>query len=332
MTPAARIGYGFAPDGGKAKTIDRRARSYLADSIEHIAQQSAGLISYDATALTRLIEGLRQGHRYPPGTCGTYFELALAVMDEDYERARELFAALERDEVIGGHFRIIALDSPEIAHHRERYLALMDSEPNSSFLMRPPSVAEANGFRTRFEHTWKLLGEVIPALAEEFAALVSEVCMVVGDPNARMQFDGGSSYMLWGGLFMNAASHNTEASLIEALAHESAHSLLFGYALDEALVENDDAELFSSPLRLDPRPMDGIYHATYVSARMHWAMSRLIESGRLDATDLAEAETARARDRENFEAGFAVVREHGRLSATGRAVMAEARAYIDSLT
>jgi hypothetical protein len=331
MASIATIDYGFAPDGDRARIIDRKARAYLAESIEHIAKQSAGIIPYNVAALTGLIEGLRQGQQYPPGTYGTYFELALCLMDEDYDRAEKLFDALVCDEVISGNFRIVALDSPYITRHRERYLALMDSDPNSSFIMRPPSVAEANGFRTRFEHAWKLLGEAIPALADEFAALVSEVCMVVGDPNARMQFDGGSSYMLWGGLFLNAASHDSEASLIEALAHESAHSLLFGYALDEALVENDDDELFKSPLRVDSRPMDGIYHATYVSARMHWSMSRLIESGRLDATGQAKAEKARAHDRENFEAGYAVVREHGRLSATGRAVMAEARSYMDSL-
>jgi hypothetical protein len=42
-------------------------------------------------------------------------------------------------------------------------------------------------------------------------------------------------------------------------------------------------------------------------------------------------EIARAADRANFEAGYEVVREYGRLSETGRAVMNEAVAYMKRL-
>ena len=34
--------------------------------------------------------------------------------------------------------------------------------------------------------------------------------------------------------------------------------------IDELFVLNPDWERFPSPLREDPRPMDGIYHATFV--------------------------------------------------------------------
>ncbi|MFA5081521.1 MAG: HEXXH motif-containing putative peptide modification protein [Hydrogenophilaceae bacterium] len=331
MNSAAGFDYSFAPDGARALAIDRRARASLADSLEHIVDQSRGRVSFDATAMATLIEGLRQGRRYPPSVCGAYFELALALMEERTQEAEKLFDILARETPIDGRFRLVALDGPEIAGHSARYAALMDSDPYTSFAMIPPSTATAHDFRTRFERGHHLLVATIPELAAEFDALVSEVCMVVGDPAAKLQFDGGSSYMLWGGLFLNAASHQTDVALIEVLAHESGHSLLFGYALDEALVENEDDELYASPLRPDPRPMDGIYHATYVSARMHWAMSRLIESGRLDDGALASAESARQLDRKNFEAGYQVVREHGRLTATGQAVMAAARGYMDSI-
>jgi hypothetical protein len=50
--------------------------------------------------------------------------------------------------------------------------------------------------------------------------------------------------------------------MVQMLAHESSHNLLFGFSADESLVENSPEELFPSPLRMDPRPMDGICHAT----------------------------------------------------------------------
>jgi HEXXH motif-containing protein len=64
------------------------------------------------------------------------------------------------------------------------------------------------------------------------------------------------------------------------LTHEAAHSLLLGYTLGAPLVESDPAERFSSPLREDLRPMDGIVHATYVLARMHYIIASSVCSRR----------------------------------------------------
>ncbi|MDD5366446.1 MAG: HEXXH motif-containing putative peptide modification protein [Gallionellaceae bacterium] len=332
MNNSADFDFSFPPNGRRALAFDRKARASLADSLQHIVEQCAGAIPFDSARMASLIDGLRQGRRYPPSLCGAYFELAMALMEDRDQDAAGLFASIAEERPIDGPFRLVALGGPEIARHTTRYTTLMDSDPNTSFAMIPPAPATERDFRTRFEHGYRLLATAIPELAAEFDALVSEVCMVVGDPAAKMQFDGGSSYMLWGGLFLNASSHNSDVAMVEVIAHESAHSLLFGYALDEALVSNPDEELFSSPLRVDPRPMDGIYHATYVLARMHWAMSRLIDSGRLDAEARAAAESARALDRKSFETGYQVVRQYGRLTDTGQAVMAGARAYMDGIS
>lgn len=331
MNTPTYFDFSFPPNGSRALAIDRKARVSLADSLQHIVEQCHGSIPFDSARMASLIEDLRQGRRYPPSLCGAYFELALALMEDRDQDAASLFATLAGETPIDGPFRLVALGGPETAAHTARYASLMDSDPNTSFAILAPPPEVARDFQARFQRGYRLMSAVIPELAAEFDALVSEVCMVVGDPAAKMQFDGGSSYMLWGGLFLNASSHDTDVAMIEVIAHESAHSLLFGYTLDEALVDNPDEELFSSPLRLDPRPMDGIYHATYVSARMHWAMSRLIEAGVLDAEALAQAETARALDKKHFEAGYQVVQQYGQLSETGRAVMAEARAYMNGV-
>src|SRR6185437_8666871 len=101
------------------------------------------------------------------------------------------------------------------------------------------------------------------------------------DPKA-MTFDGASSFMLWGAIILNADRGDGPIGMAQMLAHESAHNLLFGFSADEALVENGPDELFSSPLRKDPRPMDGIYHATFVTARMYRVVYQLLHSGILD--------------------------------------------------
>lgn len=74
--------------------------------------------------------------------------------------------------------------------------------------------------------------------------------------------------------------------------------------------------------------MDGIYHATYVSARMHWAMSRLLETDLLEGNARDEAIEARDADAVNFEKGLGVIDEHGRLSPVGEGLLEGAREYL----
>jgi HEXXH motif-containing protein len=114
-----------------------------------------------------------------------------------------------------------------------------------------------------------LIEQADPLLSEEIRALVSEIVLASGsmDKNS-MTFDGASSFMLWGGILLNAERKGGALEMAQMLAHESSHGLLYGMAVEEPLVLNGDEERYPAPLRKDSRPMEGIYHATYVSARM----------------------------------------------------------------
>ncbi len=332
MIPAMTLHHRFAPDGRRARALDHAMHRALAESLMHIVERCRGTIDIDEAALLRIADGLRSGARHLPPTFGLYYEAAGALLDGRNDDAERLLAALARERPIDpvrDELRVLALGEPALAAHTERYQRMMESDPTSPFPFLPPPPDTAAAFRARFQRGFALLERAAPELASEVRAIVSEVILAVGTPMGGYTFDGGSSYQLWGGLFLNAESHETDVAIVELVAHESAHSLLFGFTIDELLVENPADELFDSPLRRDPRPMDGIYHATFVSARMHWAMSRLLDAGVLDDAATAEAQKARATDRENFEAGYDVVARHGRLSPTGTVLMDGARGYMD---
>ena len=103
---------------------------------------------------------------------------------------------------------------------------------------------------------------------------------------------------------------------------------IFGLCTHGPLHENDDVERYASPLRFDARPMDGIIHATYVTARMHLAVQRLIESGVLNREQLAEARKANADNAKWFASGMETVDRHARLTPLGKEVMENARRYM----
>lgn len=323
------IDFAFPPDAARAQRLDHRMRTQLADSLDYLRQALREQAGEDAAALERIGADMRQGRQYPPSTFGLYYELASALIDGDAGQASALLDELAQEQpLLSDETDVLTLDQVSPPSNLQRYQRLMDTDPRMPFRILPPPAENAARSVAQFRAALARLRQAVPALAGEFEALVRQVILVRGDTLNGYQFDGGSSYMLWGGLFINAERHDTDIAIMEAMAHESAHSLLFGYTIDETLVENPDDELYPSPLRYDPRPMDGIYHATYVSARMHWAMSALLDSGQLRPEEIETAREARDADCRNFFSGYQTVAQHARLTATGRRLMQSAYDYM----
>lgn len=300
----------------------------LAESLRHLCERSAGRIAFEQPAMTALIRRIEAGGRMPPLAFALYYDLVPELLAGNAAAAAALFAELGRQEPIGEPLHILSLDEPAMQDRAERYLRFMgDGEAAPIEFIAPPAEL-ASAFRSQFADAVKLLDMAAPALLGELRAIISEIILVVAPPDAKIQFDGGSAYRLWGALFTNADRCKTRIDVVEILAHEGGHSLVFGLCTEEAPVLNPEDELFPSPLRPEPRPMEGVYHATFVSARMHWAMSQLIESGLLTEEEHDLAVKARDDDRLNFESGYQTVAAHARLSDTGQRAIEAARAYM----
>lgn len=326
------IGRFFSPDGKRAQAMDATMHAELAGSIAYLAQQCEGHVQFDRVAASRLVIELRQGVRYPPEAFARYYALAFGLLEEDTDRASRCWHDLLAVAPAGSGLQVQPLADPTHSALGALYAGMMGSEGESGVVIRPPTPEIATAFRRRFDEGLALMEKVFPDLAAEFCGIIREVICVVGDPARRMQFDGGSHFQLWGALFINAEFHPTPAAMMEVLAHESAHSLLFGFCTHEPVVHNEDNEVFPSPLRVDLRPMDGIYHATFVSARMHLAMSRLLASGLVPQEERNSVIDAIEADRRHFRSGDEVVRAHGILSPLGRELMDNARSYMDAAT
>lgn len=306
----------------------------LGASIRHVREQiyaqARDRFGCGGARLDGIIAGLKRGAPCSPATFAHYYRLTAALLaGDDAGAARELSWLADARPWTGG-MRVDGLGNPDTDAEAALYAALMAGDPTSGIGFAPPSASDRRAFDAAVRAGLDLMQRAAPALWGEFRGLVRHVIGVRNPPGATMQFDGGSHYQLWGALFLSVNPHVTPDAMVEVLAHESAHSLLFGLCIDETLVENPDDELHASPLRIDPRPMDGIYHATFVSARMHWAMSRLLASGLLDAAAVFRVTRARDADRSNFMAGHEVVARHGRLTPTGSALMDAALAYMRS--
>jgi hypothetical protein len=321
-------GFRFSPDAAHAARCDRAMHAGLSDSLRQICAACDGKVEFDRGAIERLIGVIDAGRRLSPHAFAIYYELVPALIEGRLEEARALFAELARERPVDQPFHLVALGDPAMVEKEARYLRFMKGDIAYRHVFLPPSAEDLAAFKHQFAGVVELLEQAAPEFLAELKALISELILVVGPKDAKVHFDGGSSYQLWGALFLNAVRHKTRIDVIDSLAHESAHSRLFGLCTEEAPVTNPDDELHPSPLRPELRPMDGVYHATFVSARMYWTMLRLIASGLLTEEERTLALQARDADRRNFESGYRTVAAHGRLTRTGQIALDAARAYM----
>ncbi|OYT99527.1 MAG: HEXXH motif domain-containing protein [Burkholderiales bacterium PBB1] len=311
----------FAPSAVRGIALDAAMHRELASSLDHLIDACAA----EAPDITRALESpralLAAGHALPPCAFGLYFQLASSLFDGNEPASRWAAAQLSATVPRQTGLQMLGWGSAQSAA-LETVLALRMGDDVRQFA--DVSEATVQQFAALVKEGLALLLAGAPELYGEVTALLSEMLFAQAPPGAVLEFDGASHYQLWGLLLLNPSHHRTPLAVAEVLAHEAGHSLLFGLTIDEPLVLNDDDELFVSPLRPDPRPMDGIYHATFVSARMAWTMEALAESGLLSPEDQQRARDEAAKDRINFTNGWKTVTQQGRLSATGAQIMENA--------
>ena len=293
----------------------------LAESLHHVLERCRGVVPVDAAGLAAIISRLRAGESAGASLFSLYHDLVDALLSGSSKRAVTLVDDMVLESAdVGEPLRLVPLAQ---SGRPRAFARTLVAESGLDFNLISPDLSTWLAFEARCSQALERLRRTLPNLYAEMRALLQEIVGVVSEATRPVVFDGGSCSQLWGALFINAQTSYSEVEMIEVLAHESAHCLLFGFARKDLLVENDPEDLFRSPLRADPRPMLGIYHATFVSARMHDAMRGLLQAGAEDA-ELAEIARARDANRDRFEAGLAVVRDHARLTSLGAELLSAA--------
>lgn len=189
----------------------------------------------------------------------------------------------------------------------------------------PEVVAE---MRWRISRVIEAMHRIMPVWAQEFEALVALIVLAETETGT---FAGASAFPAWGAILVNPRSQVTDLDLVVTLIHESSHLKLFSAYLDDEIVLNDPNEVYSSPLRRESRPMNGIYHAAFVLARMVSFMHNLSETGQAGAvigTDLTVLDARIKSAAQGFEAAYGLIATQGQLTSLGRTIIEEAAAGV----
>jgi len=290
----------------------------------------------------------RRGEPTGPLDYGAYFDLVLnpPAMDE-VPRAvaaeATMFLAARFAEPAGVRMpdggragalpRVSNFSAPDYtAADLDRMDRWFDIEPDNAMGLTGVSAADLDHARGCFALAMEQLRRAVPELHGEVMETIRDVIIARPDGQQRFDYDAASSFALWGAFIVNAASHTTWPRYYRTIVHEAGHNLLFAMARDTPLVTNEPDERRYSPLREAFRPVDGIYHAAFVSAREAHAFDRLL--ARHEAGErLAESE-AEAIDQMlqasvlSFWDCTEVLRADAQISPLGEAILAECEAYM----
>jgi hypothetical protein len=326
--PPGAGGFGFAPDALRAAALDEAVRAGLADSLATVFD-NLDSAPVEPSRIGALLNRIRSGP-VPPALFGLYFELVLALFDGRDDEAEVLLGELLRYRVRDARtLRIVTLKDRDLGlGQSRRYQRLLRADIGGD--IQPLGREQRDAAAVRLSQALDLLRLGAPALSAELRGLVREIVLAAPKRGpGGFEFGGASAFSLWGALVLNGDRFGSRLDIAVSLAHEAAHTLLFGLALGGALTGNDPAERHRSPLRQDPRPMEGVAHATFVTARMIYTLEALIESGLLNGCEAASVREQLTTNERACDDGLRIVFAQARFTPAGRAIFEDLRRYMD---
>jgi hypothetical protein len=305
---------GLFGDIGDPQDIDAVVRAQLADSLAHIVSKAANYLEVDRGRFDVALEQIRT-RKQDPGVFARYFDLIFAVQANRFADATTLLAELIERASRPVSFAIVPYTRELLASDYDRFPELLFAEFSSANPMASPSQSQSAASTQMLGEAIAIVSRVDPGIHDEIDAFLARIYLASAnkDPLAK-RFGGVTSLLIWGASFVNIDYYRTRWDAVQFLVHEITHSLLFGLSCEQPLVRNAPDEGYKSPLRADPRPMDGIFHATLVCARLAAFNKAWLDSGLIEGDDRGRSEEAIVRNSHALRDGLAVVDEHGKLS------------------
>lgn len=140
-------------------------------------------------------------------------------------------------------------------------------------LLPPELFTREPGRVERYAAGFACIAEHWPDLHDEVTALTQSISALDGLP-----FVGGSDIACFGASFFRLEPEWSDLCYADHIVHEAAHQRFHAeFEVEPALVNPADTNR-ASPIRSDPRPMEGSFHATFVFVRLAQFFERVVDS------------------------------------------------------
>jgi len=330
MSPAIDL---FNPTRQTGVALNARMAKGLHASLTYMFAQIGAEIAVDGARASTLMDRLAEGSRESPELYRRHYQLVTDIGAGDLTAANNNLNTMLDLPAAEQTTRVLTPGSGKDGDEALRLLPYFAAEPDTLFEFSAPPSTEAKQATLQITAAMELIERCLPGLAGEIDETIVWVVVASGHakPNTGVEnarFGGGSTFKAYGSVLLNCDPANSVSDRALSIVHEATHNALFAFAPGDGLVENDLQDRFRSPLRRDKRPIEGIYHATFVIARLAYTVRQMMASGRLDRAQREQVEQALPEYRARFNNGMAVLNDHARYTGLGRDAIDQARAHM----
>ncbi len=323
----------FSPSRAGGFAVRQRLNADFAASFAHIFAACSEVFEIAEDKAAGLVARIRSGSRETPFLFSLHFRLLAAIEADRLDEAEALVSRILALGPAEPGILFTSLGPDEFPWDADMVAGYFSDEPDALFRYVAPDPALLPDRRAQLSETLQLLHRTVPGLAEELEELVTTIILARGvlkaDETAAIEpFQGASALRAFGAVMFDATPDPSLVECAAYLVHEEAHNVLFALAPMDGVVFNPDAERHASPLRDDARPLEGIHHATFVLARIVYAMQAMIESDLLDDADRTLAADIAATNRPLFFDGLETLRAHAKMTEPGEDALGAAEAYM----
>lgn len=325
----------FYPNTQFIADIRGKVRIKLLESLKHLIFDVFGP-RFSPPITSQELNDLISGGEFPNAAIFALHGVLLkAALSENTSDVPAIFAILKdienRNTAQPDRFCVQPL-SGDVLHPDDIYLlkyAFADDLGLTTTLVAPTSEVTMQGALLVTE-ALDTLARTAPDWMEELLLLTNQIYFAVADTGAQQRFGGASVFDAFGAVLINPLGLKDLSATLMAIVHESSHQQIFVYHLDDPIVMNDASAGFTSPLRKEPRPMEGIFHAMWVSARMAVAAQAVLKSTDRPtwSEELREYQTRAVRAFRDCEL---TVAEHAELTNFGESLFANAKDAVNAI-
>ena len=235
-----------------------------------------------------------------PASSSSHLHRRLVIADERIEWAPS-------DELVRGHLN-------------EELLPILRKQSYTEDVEIPPHENFSFTDIWFYEKVMQVIQDFWPQMYREMVAHVRMINIMITD-----KVGGYSMNHFPSAVFLSHRPHSLEWS-VENLIHECSHSRMYQLFEIDPIFREVNPNLFSSPWRKDPRPLEGIFHAVFVFVRIAiWYRKLVQHQAAHGAQERLDAVLGEVRD------ALDILRENASFTEIGQAVFNEMQAQYDRI-
>lgn len=222
--------------------------------------------------------------------------------------------------LVVGELSFVTPNHPTSPYTAEGWSMLLNEGSSGLLKVDSPTDEQLAKFETSAENALLLFSTIAP---EEYLTWRDAMRMIVAvtqSPDSEISLAGGSSLFLPGVMVVNVDYCMDTLDTLATLVHEAAHVQLNSLCSHEPLCLNASDEGFTSPLRADARPMEGVIHANYVCARLSDLFLRISKNAQ-STEPQAQAHKIAQDHYQPLASQVDQIRDHAKLTTAGKQIL-----------